>query len=82
VDEGQLESFYALSRTPVTKGEILNDEPCKLPKDSIIPKANKLFNHKDLEILKPSKISILGFGFSWVFVAILVGSVFLIASIK
>jgi len=82
VDEGQLESFYALSRTPVTKGEIVNDEPCTLPVGTISPKADKMFKHKDLEILKPSKISILGFGFSWVFVAILVGSVFLIASIK
>jgi Na+/proline symporter len=82
VKDEQLDSFYALTRTPVGKGEILNDEPCTLPKDAIIPQVNKLFNHKDFEILKPSKISLFGFGISWVFVAILVWSVFFIVSIN
>ncbi len=82
VEEDQLDLFYALTRTPVKKGEVINDKPCTLPKGTVIPKSNKLFNYNNLEIVKPSKISLLGFGLSWVFVAILVGSVFLIASVK
>lgn len=82
VQEEKINSFYALSRTPVVKGENLNDEPCTLPVGAIVPKANKMFKHKDLEILKPTKISLLGFGISWIFVALLVGSMFVIAGIN
>ncbi|MBC8346586.1 MAG: sodium:solute symporter family protein [Candidatus Marinimicrobia bacterium] len=81
VNEDQLDSFYALSRTPVEKDEVLNDEPCTLPNGAMTPAPNRLFKSKNIEILKPSKISLLGFGLSWVFVAVLVGSVFFIANI-
>ena len=55
VEEDQLDLFYALTRTPVKKGEVINDKPCTLPKGTVIPKSNKLFNYNNLEIVKPGR---------------------------
>ncbi len=79
VRKQKLDNFYALARTPVLGHEPSAAEPCTLPENVTVPKAEKLFSSDSLEILKPSRISILGFIVSWLFVAILVGSVFAIA---
>ena len=79
VEKQKLDNFYALARTPVLAHESFISKPCTIPENVTVPKAKKLFSINNLEILRPSKISIIGFIVSWVFVAILVGSMFAIA---
>ena len=79
VEKQKLDNFYALARTPVLANESFISKPCTIPENVTVSKAKKLFSTNNLEILRPSKISIIGFIVSWVFVAILVGSMFAIA---
>ena len=79
VEKQKLDNFYALARTPVLANESFISKPCTIPENVTVSKAEKLFSINNLEILRPSKISIIGFIVSWVFVAILVGSMFAIA---
>ena len=79
IENKKLDHFYALARTPVLANESYISKPCTIPENVTVPKAKKLFPFNNLEILRPSKISIIGFMVSWVFVAILIGSMFAIA---
>ncbi|MBN1442806.1 MAG: sodium:solute symporter family protein [Planctomycetes bacterium] len=73
VDSEKLERFYALVRTPVKEGEVV-DEPCTLPADAEVPPRRLLFPAwTGLEILVPSRRSIIGFLVGWAAVALLVG---------
>ena len=79
VEKQKLDNFYALARTPVLANESFISKPCTIPENVTVSKAKKLFSTDNLEILRPSKISIIGFIVSWIFVAILVGLMFAIA---
>ena len=79
VKKEKLDNFYNLVRTPVLTHEPTVSKPCTLPENVSVAKADKLFSHKNLEIMRPSRISIIGFMISWAFVAIMVGSMFAIA---
>ncbi len=79
VEKQKLDNFYALARTPVLANESFISKPCTIPENVTVSKAEKLFSINNLEILRPSKISIIGFIVSWIVVAILVGLMFAIA---
>jgi Na+/proline symporter len=78
VDEGKLEHFYALIRTPITPGEEV-ETPCTLPEGAIVPEKRLLLPNTDLEFLVPSKTSVVGFLIGWACVAALIAIVFSIA---
>jgi Na+/proline symporter len=78
VDEGKLEHFYALIRTPITPGEEVKT-PCTLPAGAIVPEKRLLLPNTDLEFLVPSKMSVVGFLIGWACVAALIAIVFSIA---
>lgn len=79
VQEEQLDNFYALVRTPIQPGE-KETAPCTLPEGVVVPEKRKLLPFKNLEILVPSRISVIGFLVGWVCVAAIVYAVYLIAS--
>ena len=43
VDEGQLDRYYALVRTPVASGESVSSEPCTIPDEVEVPPKNNVF---------------------------------------
>ena len=51
-----------------------------IPEGIEVPEPNKLFNHPDLEIPKPTAIGMIGFAVLWVCVGLLVGFVFWMAT--
>jgi Na+/proline symporter len=71
VAEDKLENFYALVRTPVRPGERVG-APCTLPEDAVVPPRRKLIPWRDLEILRPSAVSLAGFVAAWGVVAVIV----------
>jgi Na+/proline symporter len=75
----KLENFYALTRTPVTLGEQV-DQPCTLPAGAVVPERRNLLPNTSLEIAIPSRISILGFLAGWACVAVIVVCVYMIAN--
>ena len=79
VPEEQLDNFYALVRTPIGPGEE-QTAPCTLPEGVVVPEKRKLLPFKNLEILVPSRTSVIGFLVGWVCVAVIVCAVWLIAS--
>ena len=79
VAEEKIENFYALVRTPVKPGEQV-DVPCTLPRDAAVPEKRKLLPNSNLEILIPSRISVIGFLIAWGFVAAIIYTVYLIAN--
>jgi Na+/proline symporter len=79
VDEEKVDRFYALTRTPVLEGEEFK-APCELP-DGVEPAPDrKLFPNTGLELQVPSRVSIIGFLGSWVFVAGIIYAFYLIAA--
>ena len=75
MDRAQLDRFYGCLRTPVSGSEP-EVEPFTLP-EGMKPAARKvLFNHPDFEIMKPTKISVIGFAASWIIVVLLIASFF------
>jgi len=78
-----LDRFFAKMHTPVQKTpeeekkalEDSYENPEKFKKDKILPKSN-------WEILKPTKLDLLGFGGSWVIVGIIILLLLLMISIK
>jgi Na+/proline symporter len=79
VDKEKLDNFYALVRTPVRPGEQVA-VPCTLPPDAVVPEKKSLFPNTSLEILIPSRSSIIGFLAGWGCVATIIYSVYLIAN--
>lgn len=71
VDEERLNTFYALTRTPVQAGEEI-EEPCTLPAGVEPVHREMLLTAGGLEIPVPSKTSVVGFLAGWVAVAALV----------
>jgi Na+/proline symporter len=74
----KLENFYALIRTPVMPGEQV-DKPCTLPEGAIVPERRNIFPNTNLELMIPSRTSVVGFLVGWAFVAVIVATVYLIA---
>lgn len=66
----QLDAFFLLMRTPVLPDEHIA-APCTLP-DNPAPPLEKMIDHPDIEIPKPTRIDITGFILAWVFVGIIV----------
>ena len=80
VAEEKLENYYRLLRTPVEKGEGVPPAPCTIPDHVIPPPARKLFPGTSLEFLVPSRISVIGFIASWLFVVFLILVFYLIVN--
>jgi Na+/proline symporter len=74
----KLDNYYALIRTPVKPAE-QPDVPCTLPDDVVIPEKRNIFPNTNLELMIPSRTSIVGFLVGWVFVVVIVATVYLIA---
>ena len=68
--KAQLDAFFLLMRTPVLPDEHIA-APCTLP-DNPAPPLEKMIDHPDIEIPKPTRIDITGFILAWVFVGIIV----------
>jgi Na+/proline symporter len=79
VDKEKLDNFYALVRTPVRPGEQVAVQ-CTLPSDAVVPEKRSLFPNTNLEILIPSRSSVIGFLAGWGCVAAIIYSVYLIAN--
>ncbi|MBN2272267.1 MAG: sodium:solute symporter family protein [Sedimentisphaerales bacterium] len=78
VSQEKLENFYALTRTPITPGEQV-DQPCTLPEGAVVPQRRNVFPNTSLEIAVPSRTSVIGFFIGWGFVAAIVYVVYAIA---
>jgi Na+/proline symporter len=78
VSEEKLDNFYALVRTPVRPDEQVS-VPCTLPDDAVVPEKRNVFPNTSLEIVIPSRTSVIGFLAGWVCVAAIIYSVYLIA---
>lgn len=70
-DESRLDHFFTLLRTPVRKGEEV-DEPCTLPQNPLPVETRKLIPLKDIEIPWPSYVGMVGFIISWIVVGLMV----------
>jgi Na+/proline symporter len=79
VAEEKLNNYYALIRTPIKPGE-QPDAPCTLPDDALVPEKRNIFPNTNLEFMIPSRTSVFGFLIGWAFVAVIVVTVYLIAS--
>lgn len=71
VPREKLDNFYALVRTPVKSGEVV-DFPCTLPRDAVVPPSRKLFPKSNIEISIPDRTSLIGFLAAWAAVAVLI----------
>ena len=80
VDSEKLDNFYALIRTPIKPGEKVT-APCTLPAGAIVPKKRNIFPNTSLEIMVPSRVSIIGFLVGWACVAVIIYTVYLIAAV-
>jgi Na+/proline symporter len=78
VSAEKLDNFYALVRTPVEPGEQV-DVPCTLKPNTVVPEKRLLIKGTNLEILVPTKTSVIGFLIGWVCVAAIIYSVYIIA---
>ncbi|MBN2307686.1 MAG: sodium:solute symporter family protein [Candidatus Hydrogenedentes bacterium] len=78
VPKEQLDRFYNCLRTPVGDNEP-HLEPFSLPEGVEPGPADKLIDHPDLEIPKPSLVGMAGFGFFWLMVFGMIGFVYWMA---
>ncbi len=68
----QLDRFYELVRTPVMEGEGAPTRPCTIPDGIEIPPKRLLFKNTNLEIMVPSRLSVIGFVLSWIAVGVMI----------
>ncbi len=71
-DKEMLDRVYECLRTPVLPGEP-EAEPLTLPEGTKPTPRSVVIDHPDFEIMKPSRVSIVGFLASWVAVGLLIG---------
>ena len=71
-DKEKLDRLYECLRTPVQPGEP-EVEPLTLPEGTKPAPRSVLIDHPDFEIMKPGRISVLGFLASWLGVGLLIG---------
>ena len=74
----KLDNFYALRRTPVKLGEKITAS-CTLPEGAVVPKKRVLLPNTSLEIMVPSRTSVVGFLIGWGCVAAIIYAVYLLA---
>ncbi len=74
----KLDNFYALTRTPIVRGEEPG-EPCTIPEGTETLPRRSLLPFASLEIPVPSLTSVAGFAIGWACVAALIGAFLLIA---
>jgi solute:Na+ symporter, SSS family len=79
VPKAKLDRFYNCLRTPVGNDEP-HLEPFTLPEGVEPGPPNKLINHPDLEIPKPTFVGMAGFAFFWAMVVLMIGFVFWMAT--
>lgn len=72
VPEERLNRYYALTRTPIQEGEVI-ETPCELPKGVEPVERKMLTTAFGLEIPMPSKVAFIGFGAGWAGVFALIG---------
>ena len=75
VREERLDRLYDCLRTPIREGEP-HLEPFTLPEGVEPGPPNKLIDHPDFEIPKPSLVGMAGFGFFWVMVFVMIAFVY------
>ena len=68
----RLDLFYALTRTPIQPGEVI-DQPCTLPLGVEPATRRMLLTCWGFEIPQPSRTSLVGFLGGWLCVAALIG---------
>ena len=72
VAEAQLETFYALARTPVAPGEPAL-QPCTLPEGAAVPPPRRrLLPWRSLEVPVPTLTSVIGFAAAWLAVGAMI----------
>jgi hypothetical protein len=81
VPEHQLERVFRALRTPVQAGEPHHAEPFVIPDGVEVPEPNKLIDHPDFEIPKPTTLGVGGFVLLWACVGILIGFVYWMAGL-
>ena len=79
VPDAQLNRFFNCIHTPVGENEP-HLEPFTLPEGVKPARPRKLINHPDFEIPVPSLVGMLGFGFFWACVFMMIGFVFWMAT--
>ncbi len=72
VPADRLDTFYTLTRTPITAGEVVR-QPCTLPEGLTPPTRRMLTTRFGLELPMPSRVSIAGFLAGWIAVGLLIG---------
>jgi len=80
VAKEKLERYYALIRTPIKPGEII-EENCHVPQGTTIPPKRNIFPNTSLEFMVPSRQSVIGFLACWVLVGLIVGLFYLVVTI-
>ncbi|MHC4324519.1 MAG: hypothetical protein ACYSUX_09620, partial [Planctomycetota bacterium] len=80
VAKEKLDNYYALIRTPIKPGE-QPAVPCTLPEDAVVPEKRNIFPNTNFEFMVPSRTSVVGFLIGWVFVAVIVVAVYMIAGV-
>ncbi len=80
VAEEKLNRFYALIRTPVKPGEEV-EASCTLPADAVVPPKRVIFPNTSLELMIPSRTSVIGFVVGWCCVIAIIYPIVLIARI-
>jgi Na+/proline symporter len=76
----RLDRVFNAIRTPVNETEPHQPEPFMLPPGLPVGTPRKVIDHPDLEIYWPSRIAWSGFAVFWVFVALLIGFVYWMAT--
>ena len=72
VEEEKLNNFYDLTRTPITKGEVLT-QTCTFPAGVQPAPRRMLTTAFGLEIPVPSTTSVVGFLAGWIMVGAMIG---------
>ena len=80
VPDEKLDRVFRCLRTPVQNEEPHQPEPFMLPDGVEVPEPDKLIDHPDLEIPRPTFVGMAGFTFFWVMVGLLIGFVYWMAS--
>jgi SSS family transporter len=80
VREEKLDRLYACLRTPVRESEPHDPRPFSLPAGVHTAPVRKIINHPDLEFYVPTRESVLGFLFFWLWVGGLIGFVYWMAT--
>ncbi len=81
VSEAKLNRFYGCLRTPIVPDEPSTIHPFTLPEGVEPGPANKLINHPNLEIPKPTLVGMSGFLVSWAIVILMIAFVYWIAGL-